>query len=261
MSIEIKEVTTHTELKKFILFPYKLYKDNRYWIPPLRFDEINNFNPRKNPAYEFCEVKLWLAYKNNKIVGRIAGIINHRFIKRWKKKYARFGWIEFIDDEKVSTALLKTVENWAKERGMVAVHGPLGFTDLDPEGMLVEGFEELGTIATIYNYPYYPHHLAKLGYQKDVDWVEFQVTVPQKVPEKIERIAKLVMKKLHLRVLKAKKAKELHPDLSENTSSLEFHRLDNAYQILLQNNCLEQDYLFQFLFLVRLLLQFVKVFR
>ncbi|RLC51419.1 MAG: hypothetical protein DRZ79_02795 [Candidatus Cloacimonadota bacterium] len=211
MSVRVREVRNKRDLKRFILFPYQLYKNNKYWIPPLYFDEKNNFNPKKNPAFEFCDVRLWIAYKNRKIVGRIAGIVNRRFIERWGKNYVRFGWIDFVDDEEVSEALLQTVESWAKELGMEAVHGPLGFTDLDPEGMLIEGFEELGTIATIYNYSYYPRHLEKLGYKKDVDWVEFQVTVPEKVPEKIEKIAEIVKKKLHLRSLKAKKSKDFLP--------------------------------------------------
>jgi GNAT superfamily N-acetyltransferase len=163
----------------------------------------------KNPAYEFCEVKLWLAYRNEQIVGRIAGIINHNFNEKWQKQSCRFGWIDFIDDDDVSKALLDTVETWAKTKGMHEVHGPLGFSDLDPEGMLIEGFEELSNIATIYNYPYYPMHLNKLGYNKDADWVEYEIRVPEKIPEKIDRIAKIVLKKHNLRVLPAVKIKEI----------------------------------------------------
>ncbi len=227
MNIIIKEVKNKKELKKFVNFPYELYKDNKYWIPQLKRDEINLFRKEKNPAFDFCEVKLWLAYKNKNVVGRVAAIINNRFIEKWKDKYCRFGWIDFIDDENVSKALLATVENWAKEMGMEAVHGPLGFTDLDPEGMLIEGFNELGTIATIYNYPYYPKHLEKLGYSKDIDWVEYEIKVPQKVPEKIERIAKIVQKRNNLRVLRAKKIKELKPYMEEI-----FEVLNEAYKDL-----------------------------
>jgi GNAT superfamily N-acetyltransferase len=215
MNVIIKEVKSKKELKKFISFPYKLYKGNKNWIPPLRNDEFNILYKTKNPAFDFCDVKLWLAYKNDKIVGRIAGIINHRYIEKWENKYARFGWIDFINDENVSKALLETVENWAKENEMKAVHGPLGFTDLDPEGMLIEGFEELGTIATIYNYPYYPQHLEKSGYLKDIDWIEFEVKVPEKVPEKIERIANIVKKKYKLTVLKTISSKDLKPYTKE----------------------------------------------
>ncbi|MCK4653263.1 MAG: GNAT family N-acetyltransferase [Candidatus Cloacimonetes bacterium] len=215
MDIIIKEVKNKKDLKKFISFPYKLYKGNKYWIPPLRNDEFNILYKKENPAFEFCDVKLWLAYENEEVVGRIAGIINYRFIEKWKNKYARFGWIDFVDDENVSKALLNTVENWAREKGMEAVHGPLGFTDLDPEGMLIEGFDELGTIATIYNYPYYSKHLEKSGYSKDIDWIEFEVKVPEKVPEKIERIANIVEKKYKLTALQTKSSKDLKPYAKE----------------------------------------------
>ena len=227
VNIVIKEVKSKKDLKKFVAFPYKLYKGNKYWIPQLKKDEMNLFMKEKNPAFEFCDVKLWLAYKNEKVVGRIAGIINNRFIEKWHDKYCRFGWIDFIDDENVSKSLLDTVENWAKENGMKAVHGPLGFTDLDPEGMLIEGFEELGTIATIYNYPYYPEYIRKLGYEKDADWIEFEIKIPDKVPEKIERIAKIIQKKNKLKVLHASKIEEVKPYLMDM-----FQVLNTAYEEL-----------------------------
>ncbi len=215
MSIVIKEVISKRELKKFITFPDKLYAGNKYWIPSLHSQEMNTLHKDKNPAFDFCEVKYWLAYKDGKIVGRIAGIIVTRYIKKWKNKYARFGWVDFIDDDNVSKALFDTLETWAKDKGMGAVHGPLGFTDLDPEGMLIEGFDELGTIVTIYNYPYYPEHLERLGYKKDIDWVEFEVKVPDKLPEKIERIAAVVKKKNKLQILNATKSKDLLPYAKE----------------------------------------------
>ena len=165
MGVEVKPVNGIRGLKQFVSFPYSLYDGNAFWVPPLRFTELQTFRWDKNPAFEFCEVKYWLAFKNGKPVGRIAGILNNRYIETWGKKTLRFGYIEFIDDEEVSAALLKTVESWAKKKGMQSVHGPLGFTDLDPEGMLVEGFEELGTMGTIYNFSYYPVHLEKNGYQ------------------------------------------------------------------------------------------------
>ncbi|PIS30387.1 MAG: hypothetical protein COT43_01900 [Candidatus Marinimicrobia bacterium CG08_land_8_20_14_0_20_45_22] len=211
MSIEIREVKTRQELKKFIRFPHSIYKGNAYWVPGLDFDEMNTLSRNKNPAFEVCEARYWLAYKDGKIAGRIAGILNHAYIEKWKNRYIRFGWIDFIDDEEVSKALLQAVENWAKEIGMTAVHGPLGFTDLDYEGMLVEGFDKLGTMATIYNHPYYPVHLEKLGYRKDVDWVEYESSVPTEIPARIEEIAANVREKLNLRTLKVKKAKELLP--------------------------------------------------
>ncbi|MCK4690121.1 MAG: GNAT family N-acetyltransferase [Candidatus Marinimicrobia bacterium] len=227
MDIVIKEVENKLDLKRFISFPYKLYAGNKYWVPPLRFDEMNTLRRDKNPAFEFCEVKYWLAYKDGKIAGRTAGIINWRYVEKWKNRYARFGWIDFIDDEDVSKALIETVEKWAKEKGMEAVHGPLGFTDLDYEGMLIEGFEELGTMATIYNYSYYPKHLEKYGYTKNIDWVEFEIKVPQEVPEKIDRVANIALERNNLRVLKVKKSKELLPYTKDM-----FKVLDESYKDL-----------------------------
>jgi len=209
--ITIKEVKSKSDLRKFISFPDKLYKGNKYRVPQLHSFEKSTLSAKKNPAFEFCEAKYWLAYKNKEIVGRIAGIISAKSNEIWKENYARFGWIDFINDKDVSSALIKTVENWAESKGMSAVHGPLGFSDLDLEGMLVEGFDEIGTQAVIYNYPYYPAQLEELGYAKDVDWVQLEVKIPVKVPEKIQRISELVQKKYNLRLLKIKKAKEILP--------------------------------------------------
>jgi len=209
--LEIVEIKTRKEIKKFVKFPLELYKDNKYFVPPLMMEEINTFIPEKNPAFEYCRAKYWLAIKDGKIVGRIAGIINDKSNEKWKNKHARFGWIDFINDEEVSSGLIKAVEDWAKSEGMTAMHGPLGFTDLDYEGMLVEGFEELGTLATIYNYPYYPVHLEKYGYKKDTDWVEFEIKVPEKIPEIADKISRLVMDRKKVRVFEAKNAKDMLP--------------------------------------------------
>ncbi len=209
MELEIVEVSTKKELKQFVLFPLNLYRNNKYWIPPLISDELHTLRPEENPAFEHCHAKYWLVYNSNKIVGRIAGIINKNYIEKWKNKYARFGWVDFIDEPEVSQLLFSTVESWAKLQGMTALHGPLGFTDMDREGMLIEGFEELGTMATIYNYPYYPQHLEELGFKKDTDWVEYEIVVPREIPEKAIRIAELVRERRKLRVLNAKSSKEL----------------------------------------------------
>lgn len=211
MSIEIREVKSKKELKSFIKFPFELYKNNPYWVPPFYFDEMNVLNPVKNPASEYCDSKLWLAYDNNKIVGRIAGIINKRYIEKWGKKAVRFGWIDFINDKDVSGILIETVIQWAKSRNLEFIHGPLGFTDLDYEGMLIDGFNEVGTMSTIYNYEYYPRHLENLGFDKEVDWVEFEITVPEEIPEKAVRVANIVKEKLKLKVFDAKKAKDFKP--------------------------------------------------
>jgi ribosomal protein S18 acetylase RimI-like enzyme len=211
VGVFIKEVENKKELKKFILFPFSLYGKNKYWVPPLIYDEMNTLNKSKNPAFEFCDAKYWLAYKDGNIVGRIAGIINNRYIENWHKKYVRFGWVDFINDEEVSVALISVLEQWARENKMEAIHGPLGFTDFDPEGLLVEGFEELGTLGAIYNYPYYIEHIEKRGYKKDIDWIEFKIKPPEQVPVKVNRIAEIVLNKYKLKILKVKKAKELLP--------------------------------------------------
>ncbi len=211
LSIELKEVKTRKDLKKFVKFPFTLYKNNQYWAPPLIKDELKNFDSRKNPAFEHCRAKYWLAYKDGKIAGRIAGIINTKIIEKWKVKKARFGWIDFIDDFEVSRALVNVVEQWAKEQGMESLEGPMGFTDLDEEGMLIEGFEEQGTYPMIYNYSYYPVHMDKLGFVKEVDWLEFEVKVPEKIPEKVVRVNNLILKRSGLRLLEAKGAKDYKP--------------------------------------------------
>jgi GNAT superfamily N-acetyltransferase len=207
--VEIQEVQKKRDLKKFVHCQFDLYKDCEQWIPPLVADELKTLRKDKNPAFEYCDAKYWLAYRQNRVVGRIAGIINNRYIEKWKNRYARFGWVDFIDDEEVSKALFDTVEGWAREKGMNGVHGPLGFTDFDSEGMLVEGFDEMGTMVDIYNYAYYKDHVERLGYSKDVDWVEFEVKTPKEIPEKALRVAEIVLKRNKLRIVEAKSTKEL----------------------------------------------------
>lgn len=207
MSVEIKKVTTKSELKRFIRFNYEFYKDNPYSVPDLYDDMLNTFSPKKNAAFEFCEADYFLALRDGKIVGRVAAIINRRANETWNRKTVRFGWIDFIDDMEVSTALIDTVKQWGKERGMTEIEGPLGFTDMDAEGMLVEGFDQLSTMATIYNYPYYPQHMERLGLSKSADWVEMKIYVPDTIPEKHRRISEIIAKRynLHTRKLKSKK--------------------------------------------------------
>lgn len=214
-SLEIKEINTLSGLKAFIRFPFRLYSHNPYWVPPLNFDERLTLTRGKNPALEFCDFKMWMVYRGNEPLGRIAGIINHKANEIWKNKHARFGWIDFVDDQDVVNLLFTTLENWAREKGMDAVHGPLGFTDFDKEGMLVEGFEELGTMATIYNHPYYPVLTENAGYLKDTDWIEFEVKVPDSIPEKHRRIADLALKRNGLRLYTAPSVKKLLPYASQ----------------------------------------------
>ena len=211
MSLLLKEVLSKKDLKNFISFPYSLYKGNKYWIPPLRFDEMKTLNQSVNPAFEFCESKYWIVYKDNKLVGRVAGIINSKYNDKFNKKEARFGWIDFIDDKDVASLLLRTVEKWALEKGMVHLQGPLGFTDFDGEGMLIEGYDEISTLGSIYNYPYYQNHIEKLGYTKDTDWIEFRVNIVSATPEKIERIAQIALQRNKLHVPEFEKAKDMLP--------------------------------------------------
>ena len=212
MAIIIKKVSSKKELKTFIRFNYELYKGNPYSVPDLYDDMLNTFSSKKNAAFEFCEAEYFLAYKDNKVVGRVAAIINNRANQTWDKKEVRFGWIDFIDDEEVSSALLKAVEDWGKQKGMDTITGALGFTDMDAEGMLIEGFDQLGTMATIYNYPYYPQHMEKLGFEKDADWVEFKLYVPDQLPEKFVRISEIILQKYKLKIKKLtrKEIKEKH---------------------------------------------------
>ena len=215
--IQIKKVETKAELKKFIRFNYEMYKDNPYSVPDLYEDMLNTFDRKKNGAFEFCEADYFLAYKDGKLVGRVAAIINHKANKTWNTQNVRFGWIDFIDDPEVSDALIRTVEQWGKERGMTHIQGPLGFTDMDAEGMLVEGFDQLGTMATIYNYPYYPQHMERMGFQKEADWIEMKLYMPEdgQVPEKHRRISEMVMKRYNLRIKKYTSSKKIREEYGE----------------------------------------------
>lgn len=202
-SIEIKKVESRYDLKKFIEFHYDLYEGNPYDVPNLYSDDVNTLRKDKNAAFEFCEAEYYMAFKDGKMVGRVAAIINHRANEKWQQKRVRFGWIDFIDDMEVSTALLKAVEDYGRSKGMTEVVGPLGFTDLDPEGMLTWGFDQLGTMPTIYNYEYYPKHMEALGgFEVDNKYVEYKLYVPDTVPEKYTKIAKMIQKRYNLHIKK-----------------------------------------------------------
>ena len=209
MALEIRAIHTKKELRTFIEFANELYADCPYYCPPLFFDEMNCFNPAMNPALEVCEYQLWLAYQDGKIVGRIAGIINRKANEKWGFKHVRFGWFDFIDDLEVSKALLDTVAAWGKERGMEEINGPVGFTDFDHEGLLLEGYDYPAVMASLYNYPYYVKHIDAYGMVKDADWVEMQVYPPQGCPERLVRIANMVKQRSHVRVDKVKNTREL----------------------------------------------------
>lgn len=210
MTVEIKKVSNKAELKKFIRFNYEFYKDNPYSVPDLYDDMLNTFSPQKNAAFEFCEADYFLAMRDGKIVGRVAAIINHRANETWNKKVVRFGWIDFVDDLDVSRALIDTVKQWGRERGMNEIEGPLGFTDMDAEGMLIDGFDQLSTMATIYNYPYYPEHMNLLGLERSADWVEMKVYIPDAIPEKHKRISAIIAQKYKLHIRKITSRKEIN---------------------------------------------------
>ena len=201
MAVEIKEVTNKRDLKNFVRFPFSLYKDNKFWIPPLIKNEMETLSSEKNPDFEYCEAKYWLAYRDNSPVGRIAGICNRKYIEKWRNKYASFSRFDFIDDEEVSRALFEKVEAWAESKGMEGIHGPLGFTTFDQQAILVEGFDEMPTAASVYNYSYYPEHLERLGCKKEVDYIEFKINVPEEIPEKAVRIANVVLKREKLKLI------------------------------------------------------------
>lgn len=203
-SVKIRKVESKSDLKAFINFHYSLYKGNKFDVPALFSDEYNTLSKEKNAAFEFCEAEYFMAFDENGVMkGRVAAIINHRANDRWNRRDVRFGWIDFVDDKDVSAALLKAVEDYGREKSMTDIVGPLGFTDMDPEGMLTWGFDQLGTMPTIYNYPYYPEHIAALGgYEKDNDYVEFMLTVPKEVPEKYTKIAHMIQARYNLHVRK-----------------------------------------------------------
>ncbi len=229
--VEIKKISTEkSDLKKFVKFGIDLYKGNPYFVPPLVIDEIATLNPKENPAFDFCEAEYFMAYKDGRPVGRIAAIINRQVNESSGMKAARFGFVDFIDDEEVSAGLIAAVEDWARNKGMEKVIGPLSFTDLDKEGCLIEGFDELSTMATIYNYPYYQKHIERLGYEKESDWVEFCIPIPDAIPEKHIRIGEIVKKKFGLRVLKYKSRSKLKKDYGRKL----FELINDAYKDLYQ---------------------------
>lgn len=205
-SVRIEKVTDKKGLKTFIEYHHELYEGNEFDAPNLYCDDFATLSKDKNAAFDFCEAEYFIAYKDGKPAGRIAGIINHKANDKWERKSVRFGWVDFIDDLEVSAALFDTVEQWGRGKGMTEIVGPLGFTDLDPEGMLIDGFDQLGTQATIYNYPYYPEHMEKLAsWEKDNDYVEYKLIVPDEVPDKYAKIASMIEKRYNLHVKKLKR--------------------------------------------------------
>lgn len=229
MSIEIIPIhPTRKELRRYIEFGINLYKGNDCYVPPLVDDEIDTLLPDKNPAFEHCEAQSFMAFRDGQPAGRITAIINHAQNRRTGLNEARFGWVDFIDDNDTVDALFDAAEQWARDKGMESMVGPLGFTDMDHEGMLIEGFDQLGTMATIYNYPYYPRHLERRGYSKDADWVEFRIEVPGQLPDKYLRIADIVRRKYELRTLRFTSRKKI----KEEYGTALFELINTAYDKL-----------------------------
>ncbi|MCQ2323898.1 MAG: N-acetyltransferase [Paludibacteraceae bacterium] len=228
MAVEIREINDRKGLKRFIDFANDLYKDCPYYCPPLYFDELNVFDRKKNPVMEFSDYQLFMAYRDGKAVGRIAALINEKANEAWNVKHVRFGWMDFIDDYEVSAALLDAVRDWGKARGMDAMNGPVGFTDWDHEGLLIEGYEYVAPLASLYNYPYYVEHMERYGLKKEIDWIEYQITPPTEVPERLARMAEIVKERSHVRVDKVKNSRELVRKYGISFMDV----LDEAYQKL-----------------------------
>lgn len=228
-AIEIRAVRpVKSELRDYVQFGIDLYTGSPYYVPPLVYDEINTLSPDKNPAFDFCRAQSFMAYRDGVAVGRITGIINDRANAQNGTRTLRFGFVDFINDTKVVNALFRAVILWGKHFGMDTIEGPMGFCDLDPEGMLVEGFKEMGTQATIYNYPYYARQMQRLGFEKAMDWVEYRITVPDRVPDKYLRIADIVRRKYDLRVKRFDSRKRIKAEYGREI----FHLINEAYKDL-----------------------------
>ena len=226
--IIIKEVKTKSELRRFVQFGIELYEGNPYYCPPIFFDEVNTFDPESNPALEVCDFILYMAYRNGKIVGRIAGIINHRANEAWGVKKCRFGWFDFVDDYSVFCSLIDAVAEWGRARGMERLNGPVGFTDFDHQGLLIEGFDYNAPMASLYTHPYYIAHYERYGLTKEADWIEYQITPPKQAPERMRRVVDLVAKRYNLHTVKVKSVREL----KQRYGYTYFDVLDTAYQKL-----------------------------
>jgi GNAT superfamily N-acetyltransferase len=225
-SITLERIQSVSGLKRFIDFQFRMYKGNPYWCPPLRMDELKTLRKDKNPAFEFCEAEYWMAWRGKTPVGRIAGILSHKANERWNERLVRFGWIDFIDDPEVSGLLIQTVSDWGKSKGMTGIHGPLGFSDMDNEGMLIDGFDQLAIMTSIYNHPYYRAHMEQMGFVKAADWVQYEFDIPP-IPEKFEKTKELVEQRYNVKVVRAKKSRELLPYARKM-----FRMLNDAYRDL-----------------------------
>ncbi len=238
MSVVVKKVDENDKSLKraFVKFPINLYKDCPYYVPSLIWDELETLNPKRNPAFKMCEMQMYLAYKEDKIVGRLCAIINHKANETWNTKNGRFGFFDFIDDKEVVDALFGEAETWLKSKGMTAIIGPAGFSGLDHEGLLIHGYDRVTTMATTYSFPYYREHIERLGFEKEVDANEYYIQVPENVPERHQRIAEIVKKRFGLKVLKFKNLEHVRPYVNKL-----FHLLNEAYKPLYGFTALSQE--------------------
>jgi GNAT superfamily N-acetyltransferase len=209
--IEIRKVMDKKMLEKFVAFPNKLYKGNPYYVPGLLIDDYHTLSDEHNPAFDFCEAVYFVAFKKKKMVGRIGGFINHKSNEKWNQNRVRFTHFDFIDDFEVSKKLMEAVTVWAKEKGFDTIHGPLGLTDMDHQGMLVEGYHELDMFITLYNYPYYENHLKELGFEKEIDWVEYQIKLPSEPNEIISKLADRILSRKGYKLVEFKDKKDILP--------------------------------------------------
>lgn len=247
--LEIKEVRTRKEQRIFAAFGARMYEKVPQAIPDLISDEMDNFNPKKNPAYAYCRTRQFLAYQDGRCVGRIAGIINEEANRKWNSKRIRFSRVDFIDDPEVSKALFQAVEDWGRAEGLTQMHGPIGFCDMDQEGMLIEGFEEPGMLITIYNHPYYKEHLEALGFIKDIDWVEYQIGIPEKPDEKMSKLSEAVLKKYKIRLYEPKSRNDIKPYIKDvlNLYNISYSELYGTVEL---NEAQIMKYYNQFIMLI-----------
>jgi len=215
MSIEIIEVKSSAQIKAFAKFPFSLYKGNTYWVPPIIKDEIKSLDPKENPAMEYCDSRFWLAKEKGKYVGRIGAIINRAYNEKTGEKLGRFSRLEFVDNQDVFSALMDTAAKWLKEKGMEKIHGPLGFSNLDTQGMLIEGFDHLQSVASVYHLPYYKKYMDDYGFEKEIDWVEFRLTLGEKATNKANRGSALIKRRYGFEVMKFEKSEELRPHVKD----------------------------------------------
>ena len=238
MPVTIKPCTTTSDLKAFVQFPYDLYKNNAYWVPPMKNDELKSLQPATNPAFRICDAQFWLALKDGKVVGRVGAIINRPYNEKMGEQLARISRLEFIDDLEVSKALLQTAESWAKEKGMKGVHGPLGFTNLDHQALLIEGFDHIPSVASEYHLPYYLKHMEASGYGKEMDWVEFRLKLEAEIPEKALKLNDMIQRRYNLKVVHFKTQAEMKPYAMKA-----FHLLNNAFDELFSFVKMDDDLL------------------